>query len=328
MKLLSRDYLLRHGCEHVSVWAVEQALQMLIVSSPPASADGDMAKGLPVKRKEGFTLVELLVVVGIIALLVTILMPSLGRAMALARRAVCGGNLKNIGLAVHLYANDYDGKCGGIGNGYNSGWQCIGKRRWLDMPGDEPNPDIAYKNNYSNSRSLWLYVLHADAAPEQFLCPAVKNTVASEYQDDHRRRCYDFRDHNALSYSYQVQQKGGSGWNTYTTSMNDNGDLALLADRNANVRDRWYALPSNQGGEYCVIDDTFAHLTGNSANHKREGQNVLFLRGNMQWTVTPRVGIDGDNIWTNNNGDPASDGFIDPGYRSFPFDPNDSELAP
>ena len=77
-------------------------------------------KGPPVERRKAFTLVELLVVVGIIALLVTILMPSLGRAMALARRAVCGGNLKNIGLAVHLYANDHDRKCAGIGNGSTS----------------------------------------------------------------------------------------------------------------------------------------------------------------------------------------------------------------
>ncbi len=53
-----------------------------------------------------FTLIELLVVIAIIGLLVTIVMPSLSRARALARRAYCLVNLRGIGQAVMLYAEE------------------------------------------------------------------------------------------------------------------------------------------------------------------------------------------------------------------------------
>jgi len=59
--------------------------------------------------KPAFTLIELLVVVAIIALLVTILMPALGRAKEFARRAVCGSNLRSWGLASHVFAAEHDG---------------------------------------------------------------------------------------------------------------------------------------------------------------------------------------------------------------------------
>jgi len=57
---------------------------------------------------KGFTLIELLVVISIIALLLAILLPSLGRAKEQARTTRCLANLKQIGLAMHAYAGDYD----------------------------------------------------------------------------------------------------------------------------------------------------------------------------------------------------------------------------
>ena len=60
-------------------------------------------------RRPGFTLIELLVVVAIIALLVSILLPSLQQARELARRAVCSANLYHIASAENIYANDNKG---------------------------------------------------------------------------------------------------------------------------------------------------------------------------------------------------------------------------
>lgn len=57
----------------------------------------------------GFTLVELLVVVALIALLVSVLLPALGRARQQARAAACQANLHNLGLAVCMYADSNRG---------------------------------------------------------------------------------------------------------------------------------------------------------------------------------------------------------------------------
>ncbi len=57
----------------------------------------------------GFTLIELLVVIAIVAILSAILFPVFGNAREKARQAACANNLRQIGMAISMYTEDYDG---------------------------------------------------------------------------------------------------------------------------------------------------------------------------------------------------------------------------
>jgi prepilin-type N-terminal cleavage/methylation domain-containing protein len=95
------------------------------------------------KQRHAFTLIELLVVIAIIAILAAILFPVFARAREQARRTSCLSNMKQIGLALFMYAQDYDetlperygcnnipGVCGGdyetiAGIGYVRTWKSM-----------------------------------------------------------------------------------------------------------------------------------------------------------------------------------------------------------
>jgi prepilin-type N-terminal cleavage/methylation domain-containing protein len=60
--------------------------------------------------KDGFTLIELLVVIAIIAILAALLLPALTSAKSRALRLSCLSNLRQIGIAIHAYSDDYQGR--------------------------------------------------------------------------------------------------------------------------------------------------------------------------------------------------------------------------
>jgi len=80
---------------------------------------------LPSKRLNGFTLIELLVVIAIISILAAILFPVFARARESARASSCLSNVKQMGLSIEMYKQDYDSKYpfarwkGGTGHWYD-----------------------------------------------------------------------------------------------------------------------------------------------------------------------------------------------------------------
>ncbi len=109
----------------------------------------------PKTENRGFTLIELLVVISIIALLLSIMLPALGRAKDAARRTICASNQRQVGVACATYFSQYNMKKPWV---FNNG------------TGDHPN-------EYSTSKAHKYLVLETNILPDHklFFCPSVKH---------------------------------------------------------------------------------------------------------------------------------------------------------
>jgi len=104
--------------------------------------------------RQAFTLIELLVVIAIIAILAAILFPVFAQAKAAAKATACMSNMKQMGLAVQMYVNDYDDTMF-----YRSGWaNSRSGNTKLIGPGESSN-NFRWWNlliPYVKSNSIWV----------------------------------------------------------------------------------------------------------------------------------------------------------------------------
>ena len=269
---------------------------------------------------KGFTLIELLVVIAIIAMLLAILMPALSKVKKIAMRVVCATNLKGLGTAQTVYANDYDDDYTVQGKGKIQDWNFF-TQAWQDK-----SKVWADNQAITVGASLYLLVREADVSPKSFVCPSGNQQEFTGKNDFNLDivELWDFGNPNyvssegsgkSVSYSYQQPYGTNGKKSRYAADGTRSAAFAVMADRNPYMDDK-ISIVGNSITEDTWIDGVHAlgdywttptppvsstsdwRIKRNNAQpHDRDSQNVLFADGHISNEKTVDVGVKNDNIY-------------------------------
>jgi prepilin-type N-terminal cleavage/methylation domain-containing protein/prepilin-type processing-associated H-X9-DG protein len=210
----------------------------------------------------GFTLVELLVVIGIIALLISVLMPALGKARAAANRAVCLARMREMSNASQMYAAENKGFFPPIWNG--SDWPSVHFDRPAIFPTTGDPKNTCYLSKY----------MGVGNTANRYICPALQGNA-------------NFSITGNQSYRYNVIIGGSRGpaiqqpnplipghyfTRPYKTSeIRQASKMALFLDSDTITSGlgnaMWFRLVSPFTGNPVGKNYTYPNFTGNFQTH-------------------------------------------------------------
>jgi prepilin-type N-terminal cleavage/methylation domain-containing protein len=208
----------------------------------------------PTRRAEAFTLIELLVVIAIIAILAAMLLPALASAKEKSKRIACVSNLRQVGLSVTMYANEFrDFLPSGRDNAGEWHSIRINKDTYTNLISYTGNFSIMDCPNFSFGTQTRYSGMFGYLIGYNYLCdakvPSTSGTPASWYP---ARRLTD------------------SPTNAIAADENHWGDVLTMA-------------PHTKTGPYQVGGATFTRAGSAAARVGAAGGNVGYLDGSARW---------------------------------------------
>lgn len=242
-----------------------------------------------VRHASAFTLIELLIVIAIIALIISILVPALSRSREVARRTICASNLRQFGIAMLNYAQDFE-----------SWLPCKGKpgnptAKPAELVPEQPRPTSEYGPNFAGIVRDVIERRHTrgtagvdgQAAPPQYLpdpkimlCPSdrlnnppgdIPNSPAWLPDGDlwPTQAVLRFED---LPRTARAEATAGKSYISYIYIAlwrnDDRGDFLLMADQSNHNDTSTFSFTSLQPED----------------NHGTRGMNVLLLDSHVEWS--------------------------------------------
>ena len=214
----------------------------------------------PGKKSPGFTLIELLVVIAIIAILASLLLPALSQAKQRAHRIHCVNSLHQLGIGLHMYADDNEGWLPPVVKTASSF-----TTYWLRINGEHVNLGLLFTNSYVTPPQSY-YCAARDRSPGEVLAYDAQN---NRWNDPSVRSSY-----SARFLADETGRPVGDGpWRLrdYTTKV-------LYSD--------FVGVDGYQGGGITTATILAAH--------QGRGYNRLFGDSSVLWTppgpLTSRIG--------------------------------------
>ena len=277
------------------------------------------------KARGAFTLVELLVVIGIIAVLMSLLIPALAGARESANRLKCANNLRQLGTAMTVYASTANN-----GEYPRTVFNPKSKNLQLNNAGykvGDPFGKKGYVGENNVPASMFLLFRTQDLSPALFICPSSEGVPGFVNEDRNGSSNWDLMPEN-LSYSLATPYPSLAATSDgFMWSYQLGPEFVLMADINPGTKGGSSPPNNSVGPPHNASPQDMA--AANSNNHRNKGQNVLYGDGHIEFQKTPYCGASHpatgirDNIYTAGNGD---GGTTD--KNSMPVDRYDSVLLP
>ena len=266
------------------------------------------------RARRAFTIIELLVVIGIIGILIAILLPAIEHVRHQAYIDKCASNLRQIGLAITIYEGENHGSW--PRTVYNVATADAPVKGTGATAADAFTPGSAVQAN-DLTAGLFL-LLKAEKLPTVlFICPYNDDTSFTADTPDVGSRANFTNQKINLGYSFANPYPDAAAVTAgYALTGHLPSMFPIGADKNpgrGEGNDDVYAVTA------ASAESTMEEA--NSPNHEREGQNVIYADGHVSYERSPFVGLGKDNIYTARNG-------VAPVVERSPFDATDSVLLP